>query len=53
MEEPLCQIEIVQDGTIIIAKIKSELGERKFTSPTLEGVLEQLVSEIQDEFESL
>ena len=53
MEEPLCHIDIVQDGNIIIARIKSDLGERRFSSYSLEGVLEQLVSELQDEFDAL
>ncbi|MCK4613814.1 MAG: hypothetical protein KAU14_03340 [Thermoplasmata archaeon] len=53
MEVPLCHIDIVQDGEVIIAKVKSELGKRKFTNHSLEGVLEQLFAELADEFEAL
>ena len=53
MEVPLCHIDIVQDGEVIIAMVKSELGERRFTSHSLEGVLEQLFTELEDEFEAL
>ena len=53
MEVSLCHIDIVQDGEIIIAKVQSELGKRKITSHTLEGVLEQLFAELEDEFEGI
>jgi len=53
MEVPLCQIDITQDGQIIIAKVKSDLGDRKFTSHSLGGVLEQLFTELEEEFDAL
>lgn len=53
MEVPLCQIDIVQDGEIIIAMVKSELGNKRITSYSMEGVLEQLYTQLEDEFESL
>ena len=53
MEVPLCHIDIVQDGEVIIAMMKSELGKRRIASHSLEGVLEQLFTELEEEFESL
>jgi hypothetical protein len=53
MEVPLCHIDIVQDGDIIIALVKSELGSKRITSYSMEGVLEQLYTELEEEFESL
>lgn len=53
MEVPLCNIEIVQDGDLITAKVQSDLGTRTFTSYSLEGLLEQVFTDLQDEFEAL
>jgi hypothetical protein len=53
MEVPLCHIDIVQDGEVIIAMMKSELGKRRIASHSLEGVLEQLFTELEEEFESI
>jgi len=53
MEVPLCHIDIVQDGEVIIAMVSSELGKKRITGQSLEGVLEQLYTELEDEFESL
>lgn len=53
MEVPLCHIDIVQDGEIVIAMVKSDLGKKRITGHSLEGVLEQLYTELEDEFEAI
>lgn len=53
MEVPLCHIDIVQDGEMIIAIVKSDLGNKRITGHSLEGVLEQLYTELEDEFEDI
>jgi len=53
MEVPLCHIDIVQDGELIIALVKTELGSKRVVSHSMEGVLEQLYTELEDEFEAL
>jgi len=53
MEVPLCHIDIVQDGEIIIAMVKTDLGKKRITSHSMEGVMEQLYTELEDEFEAL
>ena len=53
MEEPLCNIDIVQNGKMYIAKIKTEFGKRKISAQSLENVFEQLFAELEDEFEGM
>ena len=48
MEEVLCNVELVK------VKIQSDLGGvREYRSMSFEEVLEQLVQDLQEEFESL
>ncbi len=52
MEESLCSIEILKSANSYIAKIQTELGGlRELRSSTFEGVLEQIVLDLQEEFE--
>jgi Mg2+/Co2+ transporter CorC len=52
MEKSLCSIEILKRSDSYIAKIQTDLGGvRKLNSPTFEGILEQVVLDIQEEFE--
>ena len=52
MEESLCSIEILKSANSYIAKIQTELGGvREFRSSTFEGILEQIVLDLQEEFE--
>ena len=52
MEESLCRIEILKSVESYIAKIQTELGGiREFRSSTFEGILEQVVLDLQEEFE--
>lgn len=53
-EEVLCNVEIVKDNNDVVVKIQSDLGGfREFRSSSFEEVLEQLMQELQDEFESI
>lgn len=50
----LCNVEIVKDNKNFIVKIQSDLGGvREYTSESFEEVLEQLMQDLQEEFESL
>ncbi len=53
MEEPLCSVEFLRDNSTFVAKIQSDLGGlREYRSESLEEVLEQVMIDIQEEFES-
>jgi len=54
MEEPLCSMEVVKDGKTYIARIQSEVGgQRELRDQTLEGLLEQVIEDLREEFESI
>ena len=54
MEETLCNIELMKVNSAYTAKVQSELGGvREYNSPNFEEVLEQLVIDLQEEFESV
>jgi len=54
MEEVLCSIELIKENVDYVAKVQSALGGlREFRSANFEEVLEQLVGELQEEFESI
>lgn len=53
MEEPLCNIEISKSANVYIAKVQTELGGvREYRGKTFEEILEQLVIDLQEEFET-
>src|SRR3990172_9203626 len=53
MEEPLVNVEFIKSSNRFIARIQSELGGmREYSSSSFEEVLEQVVIDLQDEFES-
>lgn len=53
MDKSLCSIEILKNPDSYIAKIQTDLGGiRVLKSPTFEGILEQVVLDIQEEFET-
>ena len=53
MEESLCNVEFLKDNKNFIARVQSELGGlREYQSPNLEEVLEQVIIDLQEEFES-
>ena len=52
MEKLLCNIEILKNPDSYIAKIQTDLaGSRELRSSTFEGILEQVMLDIQEEFE--
>ena len=54
MEEVLCNVELVKENNDFVVKIQSDLGGvREYRSMSVEEVLEQLVQDLQEEFESL
>ncbi len=54
MEEVLCSIEIIKENNGFVAKIQSDLGGiREYRSSYFEDVLDQLVIDLQEEFESI
>lgn len=53
MEESLCSIEFLKDANSYIARVQSELGGvREYKSNTFEEVLEQVIIDLQEEFET-
>ncbi|MDR3282867.1 MAG: hypothetical protein LBS92_04570 [Candidatus Methanoplasma sp.] len=54
MEELLCNVELVKDNNDFVARIQSDIGGiREYKSPNFEEVLEQLMIDLQEEFESI
>ncbi|AGI47053.1 hypothetical protein TALC_00038 [Thermoplasmatales archaeon BRNA1] len=52
MEEHLCNVEIVKDNNNFVARIQSDFGgTREYKSNNFEEVLEQLYSDLQEEFD--
>lgn len=52
MEESLCRIEIFREGPRFIGRMHSSLGgNREYASQAFDRVLNQIVSEMQDEFD--
>lgn len=53
MEESICNVEFFKGPTSYIAKVQSELGGvREYRSASFEEVLEQVIIDLQEEFES-
>ncbi|MBR4504408.1 MAG: hypothetical protein IKP20_05505 [Candidatus Methanomethylophilaceae archaeon] len=53
MEEVLCNVELVKENNDFVVKIQSDLGGiREYRSVQFEEVLEQLVQDMQEEFET-
>lgn len=53
MEELLCSIEFLKSANTYIAKVQSELGGvREYKSSSFEEILEQVIIDIQEEFET-
>lgn len=52
LEESLANVEFVRTSNSFIAKVQSELGGvREYRGVTLERVLEQVIIDLQEEFE--
>ncbi len=53
MEEALCNVEFVKSESNYLARIQSELGGlREYRSGSFEEVLEQVIIDLQEEFET-
>ncbi len=53
MEEVLCNVEFIKENIEFIARIQSDLGgTREYKGPSFEEVLEQIVIDLQEEFET-
>jgi len=53
MEEILCNVELVKENNDFIARAQSDLGGvREYRSANFEEVLDQLVQDLQEEFET-
>ncbi len=52
MEESLVNVEFLKSSSTFIARVQSELGGlREYRSSTFEEVLEQVIIDLQEEFE--
>ena len=53
MEEVLCNVELVKENNDFVVRLQSDLGGiREYKSVQFEEVLEQLVQDLQEEFET-
>jgi hypothetical protein len=53
MEETLCNIEFLKSNSTYVARVQSDLGGvREYRSSSLEEVLEQVIIDLQEEFET-
>ncbi len=53
MEESLCNVEFLKTDSSYLARVQSELGGlREYKSGSFEEVLEQVIIDLQEEFES-
>ena len=54
MEESLAAVEVIRESNAYIAKVQSELGGvREYRGTTFEQVLEQVIIDLQEEFEEI
>jgi hypothetical protein len=53
MEETLCNVEFLKNNNTYIARVQSDLGGlREYRSASFEEVLEQVIIDLQEEFET-
>ena len=53
MEESLCNVEFLKGPKAFIARVQSDLGGmREYRSESFEEVLEQVIIDLQEEFET-
>ena len=53
MQETLCNVEFLKGPKAYIAKVQSDLGGlREYRSESFEEVLEQVIIDIQEEFDT-
>jgi hypothetical protein len=53
MEELICSVEFLRGGREVFARVSSEAGGvREYRAPTSDGVIDQVINDLQEEFES-
>lgn len=53
MEEFLCNVEFLKSNATYLARVQSDLGGvREYRSGSLEEILEQVMVDLQEEFEA-
>ncbi len=53
MEELICSVEFLRGGYEIVARVSSEAGGvREYRGPNAGGVIDQVINDLQEEFES-
>lgn len=54
MEEDLCRVQITKDSKNFVAKVQTNLGGyREYRARSIEKVLEQMIDDLQEEFDSV
>lgn len=53
MEELICSVEILRGNFELVARVSSEAGGvREYRATTASGVIDQVINDLQEEFES-
>lgn len=53
MEELICNVEFLRGPTEIVARVSSEAGGvREYRAPSAGAVIDQVINDLQEEFES-
>ena len=54
MEENICNIQIMRDSSSFVVKIQTEVGGlREYKAKSFEAVLQQMLIDVQEEFDGL
>lgn len=53
MEELICSVEFLRGPAELVARVSSEAGGvREYRAPSVDAVIEQVINDLQEEFES-
>jgi hypothetical protein len=53
MEELICNVEFLRGPAELLARVSSEAGGvREYRGPSADGVIDQVINDLQEEFES-
>jgi hypothetical protein len=53
MEELICSVEFLRGGREVVARVSSEAGGvREYRAPSSDEVIDQVINDLQEEFES-
>jgi hypothetical protein len=53
MEELICSVEFLRGPAELVARVSSEAGGvREYRAGTADGVIDQVINDLQEEFES-